>query len=229
MNPTPPPVNADRASIHNVVPNIFGGAGLCEEINQLRAEGIEVDDDNEPLPEDAEPAPHDREGMRYEYTIPTFCPRRANNDIIDSPGWWTKYRWDEIAEKSELDLFRMCFPNDFVREVILPATNVHLFPHLTMQEFYKWLGCYFIMSCFQGIEDRDEWWSPKPVSMFESAPFRLNQYISRKRFTDITCKIRFTNKEQPTVVSNGFVDRFHEVREMLDAFNDHYHRNYIAS
>jgi len=123
----------------------------------------------------------------------------------------------------------MCFPDKFVDEVILPATNVHLFPHLTMQEFYKWLVCYFIMSCFQGIEDRDEWWSPKPVSMFEGAPFRLNQYMSRKHFTNITCKIRFTNKEQPTVASDGFVDRFHEVCEMLDAFNDHYDQNYVAS
>ncbi len=93
----------------------------CEEINQLRVEGIEVDDDNEPLPEDAEPAPPDSEGMRYEYTIPTFCPRRANNDIIDSPGRWTTYYWDKIAEKSELNLFCMCFPDDFVAEVILPA------------------------------------------------------------------------------------------------------------
>jgi len=119
----------------NVVPNIFGGTGLREEINQLCAEGIEVDNDNKPLPEDAEPAPPNP--VWYEYTIPTFCPRRANNNIIDSPGQWTNYRWDEIAQKSELDLFRMCFPDDLVREVILPATNIHLFPHLTMQEFYK--------------------------------------------------------------------------------------------
>ena len=55
------------------MPNVFGGAGLREEIEQLRAEGIEVDDDNEPLPEDAEPAPADPEGMRYEYTIPNFA------------------------------------------------------------------------------------------------------------------------------------------------------------
>jgi len=51
----PPPVDGERASGRNVVPNVFGGAGLREEIEQLRAEGIEVDDDNEPLPEDAEP------------------------------------------------------------------------------------------------------------------------------------------------------------------------------
>jgi hypothetical protein len=42
----PPPVDADCASQTNVVPNVFGGTGLCEEIAQLHAEGIEVDDDN---------------------------------------------------------------------------------------------------------------------------------------------------------------------------------------
>ena len=212
----PPPVDGERASGRNVVPNVFGGAGLCEEIEQLRAEGIEVDDDNEPLPEDAEPAPADPEGMRYEYTIPTFFPRRANNSILDSPGRWMNARWDEVAEKSELDLFRMCFPNDFVAKVILPATNVHLFPHLTMHDFYKWLGCHFFMACFQGIDDRDEWWSQRPVSLFSGAPFRLNEFMTRNRFTNITSHIRFTEKPPPTVASHGFVDRFHEVREMLD-------------
>ena len=79
------------------MPNVFGGTGLREEIAQLRAEGIEVDDDNEPLPEDAIPAPSDPEGMRYEYTTPTYCPRWANNDLVDSPGRWVHHRWDEIA------------------------------------------------------------------------------------------------------------------------------------
>ena len=225
----PPPVDTVFSSQTNVLPNVFGGTGLREEIAQLRAEGIEVDDDNEPLPEDAIPAPADPEGMRYEHTTPTYCPRRANNDLVDSPGRWVHHRWDEIAEKSELDIFRMCMPEDFIREVVLPATNVHLFPHLTMQEFYKWLGCHFFMSCFQGIDNRDAWWSHQPISMFEGAPFRLHEYMSGTRFKDITAHIRFTNKATPTVASDGFVDRFHEVRQMLDAFNDHYDRNYVAS
>ena len=120
-------------------------------------------------------------------------------------------------------------PEDFIREVILPATNVHLFPHLTMQEFYKWLGCHFFMSCFQGIDNRDAWWSHQPISMFEGAPFRLHEYMTGTRCKDITAHIRFTNKAKPTVASDGFVDWFHEVRQMLDAFNDHYDWNYVAS
>jgi hypothetical protein len=73
-NQPPPVVDADRASNCNVVANIVGGAGLCEEVEQLRAEGIEVDDDNKPLPEDAAPNSPVPEGMRYEYTTPTLCP-----------------------------------------------------------------------------------------------------------------------------------------------------------
>jgi hypothetical protein len=123
----------------------------------------------------------------------------------------------------------MAFPEDFIQEVILPTTNIHLSPHLTMQEFYKWLGCHFFMACFQGIDDQDNWWSQQPVSMFDGAPFGLNEYMTKSRFINITSRIPFTNKEAPSIASNGFVDWFHKVRQMLDAFNNHYDWNYVAS
>ena len=73
LNPPPPPeVDAERTSLHNVVPNVFGGAGLWDEIEQLRAEGIEVDDDNEPLPEEAAAPPPDPEGTQYNWEKPTL-------------------------------------------------------------------------------------------------------------------------------------------------------------
>jgi hypothetical protein len=65
--------------------------------------------------------------------------------------------------------------------------------------------------------------------MFEGTPFRLNEFMTRNHFTDITCKIHFTNKETPTVVPSGFVDQFHKVRQMLVAFNNHYNQNYVTS
>ncbi len=119
----------------------------------------------------------------------------------------------------------MAFPEDFVCDIIIPTTNIHLHPRLTMQEFYKWLGCHFFMACFQGINDQDDWGSRQPVNMFEGAPFWLTDSMTGKCFADITSSISFTDKEMPT----GFVDWFHEVRQMLDAFNDHYDRNYVAS
>jgi hypothetical protein len=65
----PPPVNEERASLKNVAPNVFSGS---KEIQQLQAEGIEVDNDNKPLPKDAEPPPPKPKGMQYNYQTPTL-------------------------------------------------------------------------------------------------------------------------------------------------------------
>jgi hypothetical protein len=60
--------------------------------------------------------------------------------------------------------------------------------------------------------------------MFEGAPFWLNECISSKRFLAITCAMTYMDKPPPE-----FVDRFHEVRQMLEEFNNHYAENYIPS
>ena len=116
----------------------------------------------------------------------------------------------------------MCFPEKWVVEVLLPMTNKHLAVKMTLREFYVFLGCQFFMACYDGITDRRMWWSEKPISMFEGAPFRLTQYMSGARFEQIVGALRYTDEAAPT----GFTDRFHEVRSLADAWNDHYAREY---
>ena len=59
---------------------------------------------------------------------------------------------------NELNQFRLCFPEEFVINVIIRETNKHLVgTALTLQEFYVWLGCIFFMACFEGISDRNDW------------------------------------------------------------------------
>lgn len=71
-NPAATPDVDVRVGLWDVIPNVFGGP---EELEQLRAEGIEVDDNNEPLPkDDAVPDPPDPKGTQYNYEQPTFCP-----------------------------------------------------------------------------------------------------------------------------------------------------------
>jgi hypothetical protein len=96
---------------------------------------------------------------------------------------------------------------------------------MDLKEFYVWLGCIFLMSCFQCIEDRDLWWSSKRVDMFEGAPFRLNEYCLKGWFNDIMAAIRYTSKDAPVM----FLDCFQKVCEMIDAFNDHYSTEYMPS
>ncbi len=47
--------------------------------------------------------------------------------------------WDKIAAKAEFELFQMMMLEQFIRDVILPTTNVFLTEELTIGEFYKWL------------------------------------------------------------------------------------------
>ena len=205
-----------RLADRDVVPNV-GEGGV--DVDDLRRQGIEVDYDNEPAPENAEPTAMNPGNGRFEK--PTVCPRRMAN-INNSKGKFNSHRWEVIAEMNELDLFRMCFPEQFVIEVIIPQTNQNLATPINLQEYYVWLGCIFYMACWQGIGDRDEWWTSDPIDPFKGAPFRLNAYMSRVRFKDITGAIRYTDIADPLL----FVDKFHEVCQMIERFNEHYAREY---
>ena len=64
--------------------------------------------------------------------------------------------------------------------------------------------------------------SPSSCLVFGGAPFRLNAYMSRSRFDQIMHTLRYTDKEATLF----FLDCFHEVRQMIDALNDHYSKGY---
>ena len=53
--------------------------------------------------------------------------------------------------------------------------------------------------------------------MFDGAPFHLTEFMSLSRFKDITSALRYTNTPPPP-----FQDKFHDVRLMLQIFNEHY-------
>ncbi len=65
----------------------------------------------------------------------------------------------------------------------------------------------------------------QPINRLEGSTFRLNQFMSKTHFMEITSCICFTNKNLP----KDFVDEFHEVHKMLGAFNNHYDHNYVVS
>ncbi|KAL7475080.1 hypothetical protein ACHAW6_001012 [Cyclotella cf. meneghiniana] len=81
------------------------------------------------------------------------------------------------------------------------------------------------MVCFYRQADFQKWWSLRPIDMFAGAPVRLLQFISRNRLMAIISALRCTKNPAPT----EFVDKFHDVRELIDAFNDHYSDEYLPS
>ena len=53
---------------------------------------------------------------------------------------------------TEISLFRVVFPEQWVRDTFIPETNEEVaVDNITLQEFYVYLGCHFFMACFEGI------------------------------------------------------------------------------
>ena len=123
-------------------------------------------------------------------------------------------------------LFQLCFPMEFLKEVVIPETSRKLestkTQQLTMSEFFVFIGCIFFMACFEGVSDCRDWWSLLPVDSFKGAPFRLNEYMSLRRFEDIMQALCFTNLPHPP-----YTDRYHDVRQLIDKFNEHYMEKYV--
>jgi hypothetical protein len=119
-----------RIADRDVVPNV-GDDGV--DVDDLRHQGIEVDDDNKPAPENLDNTAMNP-GRWFEK--PTICPRRMTN-VSNTKGKFTSHRWENIAEMNELDLFRMCFPEQFLLAVIIPQTNGHLRMPINLSEFYN--------------------------------------------------------------------------------------------
>ena len=93
-----------RIDGRDVLPNI--GGGLAQEIAEMRQQGIEVDDDNEPAPKNAAPlaTPIVECG---EWVTPTVCPWRADSNCTNNKGIWKRHSWHKIQEMDELSLFQM--------------------------------------------------------------------------------------------------------------------------
>ena len=79
------------------------------------------------------------------------------------------------------------------------------------------------MSTVDGSDHRS-FWSNKHVNIFEGAPFRLNNFMTRNRFEKILNNITYTNHEPP-----AFRDRFWEIRQMVDEWNANMDINFSPS
>ena len=116
---------------------------LALEIGELTADGILVDDEG-PAPENAVPQPP-AQGQVGEWEKQLICIRRNNTAITDTVGKWKEKSWKQIGNMTEFAIFWMCFPEDYIKTILIPATNNHLpGESLTLNEFYVWLGCRFL-------------------------------------------------------------------------------------
>ena len=164
-----------------------------DDIAGYRRQGISVDDDNEPAPKNLPSVVLPDEAV----TPPVLewkkdgiiCPRLANN-LRNSAAGLKNYSFDEVKKMTKLELFLTLFPVNFLNEVLIPETNKNLALPIDLREFIVWVGCWFYMALWVGIEHRHDWWSSSAPSMFGVAQFCLNDYMSRDRFDSILVAIQ---------------------------------------
>ncbi len=98
---------------------------IVEDIAELCCQGFEVDNDNKPAPENVWQPLSTQQPIGY-WIVLTICPQSADANISNSEGKWKVSSWKAIAEKSEIELFGMAFPEKFIVDVVIPATNKKL-------------------------------------------------------------------------------------------------------
>jgi Transposase IS4 len=189
------------------VPQIFN-----EDLSNFRAQGFEVDDDNEPAPENI---PHEDDNIEdctyYAWNHVTLDERRKSGVRDVNPSLVNA----DATLHTNLGYFIHFFPVKFIKTTVIPATNAALSDPLTWEEFLRFLGLILLMATAQGVA-RKEFWANDAPAMFSGAPFRLHSYMSRRRFELILKHLKFTLEEPPS-----FKHPFHAVNPLIDAFNDH--------
>ena len=152
-----------RDSVADVAPKV---GGFSQEIAELRHQGIDVDDDNEPSPENAQPSVPETQTIG-QWVTPTIFPRRADVNCHNTKGICRQHSWQKNSEMTQISLFRMAFPEKWLRDVFITETKKEISgDDINLKEFYVYLVCQFFMACFEVISDRRLWWSPKPVSIW---------------------------------------------------------------
>lgn len=197
-----------------VIPVRGLGSELREDIARFRAEGYDVDDDNDPAPENV-PNPRQAQqqdgGVVYQdWGSRTLCLRRSEGCLHPNP------KLGKPMPETRLGWFLLFIPMAYITTVLLVETNKVLpGKKLLLGEFIRFIGLWLLMSTTAGCS-RSSFFEQTEPSPWEGAPFRLNEYMSKKRFEDIISSLRFTNVAAPT-----YRDKFWQVRQMITMWNRH--------
>ena len=224
-NPTTDNPNEKEAEGAVIDDNVFRAGGHAEDIALVRAQGLDVDDDNLPAPEN----------------IPIQTTSNTTDDSHQETGWgWTGIDHrkqlnitdvraniagitsDAMEHVSFVGMFFLLFPKELIKTII-EETNKKLDSPTNMGEFMRWIGIWLLLSTLSGYR-RSDFWSMKPIELYEGAPYRLNDLMTLARFESILKALTLTKETAPP-----YKDRFWEVREMIQSWNEHMQKKFVPS
>ncbi|KAG7359200.1 transposase IS4 [Nitzschia inconspicua] len=209
----------EEQEIPTEIPTEVRNTGVVRwnDIELLRNQGYDVDDDNEPAPENI---PLDGEILNDEQTWGWngIYQRKTCVDSQSTKPKLISLTDCESKSMTILSLFLYFFPLEYLNEVLLGELNKNLakekVTNIEQGEFLRFLGLWFYMSSFKGVT-RSEFWSEEDINPFSGALVRFHKWMSEQRFETILTCLRYTNHPAPS-----YKDKFHGVRQLIDAWND---------
>jgi len=180
-------------------------------LNQL-GPSLMIDDDNEPAPENVPNNNSNANIQFFEWGINgNICNRMQTGA--------TKVRarilnFLQEVRPTTLQLFELLFPKSFVIDVMLKKMNEQVTQQITYGEFLRFIGLWFLMATTH-FDRRNDFWSTQPPDPFHGVLLRFNDWMSRARFEEIVSALQYTDEQPP-----AYLDKFWEVCQMLDAFNN---------
>ena len=234
----PEPINNDDGRPTNAVdlpPQIrtFRGRNkplTREELQRAKQQQVvEIDDDNEPVPEnDERKQKHKKQPpgvMKKWHTNVSLCERAK----VGVPTDRARIMCPELREKepktiTRLEFFEAMIPKDHVVDVMIPGMNEILKKPLTYGEFLRWLGVWLLIASEVGWSRHDYWKTTGQEDPFDGPMMRMNEFMSRDRFDNILNALTFTDQKPPS-----YNDKFWEVRQLIDAWNKNMDITYRSS
>ena len=209
-----------------VVPVPSTTGDMHEDIQNLRAQGFSVDDDNEPAEENIPPPSSSTTNntptmpdMYQQWDSRNVCNRKADGHSEENPRLLKT-----PSSETRLGYFLLFLPTTFIQDILLPSTTAQLDGGaLKLSEFMRYIGLWLLMSSQVKTAVR-EYFSSAPIDPYSNgALFRVNDVMTWNRFNAITKALTYTDSDPPT-----YKDKFHGVRKMLTAFNDHMKSIFLA-
>ena len=194
-----------------------------DRVNTIEAlqDVVEVDDDNDPAPENVPQQSDNNASVFGEWGHTDFCHRRMQN----TPNNPAKLNFgiDTTADDIYVQLFVGLFPANLLDTMVTEMNKNISGDPITYGKLLKWIGLWVLMSTVDG-SDRRSFWSTRDIDIFHGAPFRLTAFMSRNRFENILNNLVYNAVNPP-----DFRDRFWEVRWMISCWNENMSKQFIPS
>ena len=173
---------------------------------------VEVDNDNDPVPENLPTAPNTGTfDIEEEWGHNGLCHRRK----ASVTNMQARLSLPSELSPTTLQVFELFFFKDFIQETLLSLINSRIEEgqEVTYGEFLLFLGLWLLMATIEG-PTRKQFFTTKTIDAFDGAPYRLNVYMSGNRFENILKAMTYTDDEPPP-----YQDKFHPVRLMINEWN----------